>query len=227
MILSRDIDDNDLVEFLRQGDHEAYECLFTRYYAAICAYASRFVGIHEAEDVADDCMVWLWDKRHSLDIKTTFRQYLFTMVYHRAVKIAIQNRISDATASYMEDYYRRHQLDEHDFIGETELKERINNALKSLPETYRDAFVLHRFEGKSYKEIASLYNLSPKTIDYRIQQALKQLRKELGEYLPSVALVVVMGFLETAPAHPDHRGLQDFSCPIIQSTEARYCSVNV
>ena len=36
----------------------------------------------------------------------------------------------------------------------------------------------------SYKEIAEMYQVSPKTIDYRIQQALKILRKELKDYLP-------------------------------------------
>ena len=52
-------------------------------------------------------------------------------------------------------------------------------------------------EGKSYKEIAEIFNMSPKTIDYRIQQALKLLRKELGDYLPAVALVVAMSYLES------------------------------
>ena len=36
--------------------------------------------------------------------------------------------------------------------------------------------MLHRFGNKSYKEIAELLQVSPKTVDYRIQQALKQLR---------------------------------------------------
>ena len=80
-----------------------------------------------------------------------------------------------------------------------ELKERIKKAIASLPETYRDAFLLHRFEGKSYKEIAEIFDMSPKTIDYRIQQALKLLRKELGDYLPAVVLAVVMGYLESSP----------------------------
>jgi DNA-binding CsgD family transcriptional regulator len=36
----------------------------------------------------------------------------------------------------------------------------------------------------SYKKIAARLNLSPKTIDYRIQQALKILRIKLKDYLP-------------------------------------------
>lgn len=43
---------------------------------------------------------------------------------------------------------------------------------------------MHRFKNMSYKEIAGILGVSPKTIDYRIQQALKQLRIELKDYLP-------------------------------------------
>ena len=109
----------------------------------------------------------------------------------------MRNRLAQDTAAYMNEYRKQHELNEEDFMLVEELKVRIRKAIASLPETYRDAFLLHRFEGKSYKEIAEIFNMSPKTIDYRIQQALKLLRKELGDYLPAVALVVAMSYLES------------------------------
>ena len=65
-----------------------------------------------------------------------------------------------------------------------ELAKRIEDAVAALPESYREAFVMHRFRDMSYKEIAETLGVSPKTIDYRIQQALKQLRVDLKDYLP-------------------------------------------
>ena len=195
-LFKKEIEDEKLVLRLKEGSHKAFETLFRRYYASVCAYAARFVDIEDAEDVADDVMVWLWEKRAGLDIQTTFRQYLFTMVYHRACKVAMRNRLAQETAVYMDEYRKLHELNDDDFMLAEELKERIKKAIASLPETYRDAFLLHRFEGKSYKEIAEIFNMSPKTIDYRIQQALKLLRKELGDYLPAVVLAVVMSYLE-------------------------------
>ena len=197
---------------LKDGSHKAFETLFRRYYASVCAYAARFVDIEDAEDVADDVMVWLWEKREGIDIQTTFRQYLFTMVYHRACKVAMRNRLAQDTAAYMNEYRKRHELNEEDFMLVEELKERIKKAIASLPETYRDAFLLHRFEGKSYKEIAEIFNMSPKTIDYRIQQALKLLRKELGDYLPAVALVVAMSYLESPQPQSGRHEHQRSAC---------------
>lgn len=65
-----------------------------------------------------------------------------------------------------------------------ELMKLTEEAIERLPPQYREAFVLHRFEGKSYKEIADFLCVSPKTVDYRIQQALKLLRIRLKDYLP-------------------------------------------
>lgn len=196
-IFKKEIEDEILVLRLKDGSHEAFETLFRRYYASLCAYAARFVDIEDAEDVTDDVMVWLWEKRAGIEIKTSFRHYLFTMLYHRACKVAMRNRLAQETAAYMDEYRKRHELNEGDFMLADELKERVKDAIASLPDTYREAFLLHRFEGKSYKEIAAMYNMSPKTIDYRIQQALKLLRKELSDYLPAVVLAVVMNYLES------------------------------
>ena len=59
----------------------------------------------------------------------------------------------------------------------------MEKTLGTMPREYREAFELHRFYNKSYKEIADIKNVSPKTIDYRIQQALRSLRVSLKDYV--------------------------------------------
>lgn len=70
-----------------------------------------------------------------------------------------------------------------------ELLKRINEAVDRLPEKFKEAFVLHRFKDCSYKEIAQQLNISPKTVDYRIQQALKILKEDFKDYFPVLLLV--------------------------------------
>lgn len=57
-------------------------------------------------------------------------------------------------------------------------------AIRELPDDYRKAFEMNRFEDLTYGEIAERTGVSPKTIAYRISQALKILRMELKDYLP-------------------------------------------
>ena len=61
--------------------------------------------------------------------------------------------------------------------------ENLEIALSKLPEDYRKAFEMNRFDDFTYKEIADKLNVSEKTIAYRISQALKILRIELKDYL--------------------------------------------
>jgi RNA polymerase sigma-70 factor (ECF subfamily) len=75
-------------------------------------------------------------------------------------------------------------IDDTNFYLIEELTIRIQEAVETLPESYKEAFVMHRFKNMSYKEIAEILGISPKTVDYRIQQALKQLRVDLKDYLP-------------------------------------------
>ena len=72
---------------------------------------------------------------------------------------------------------------ETDFCQVQELSKHIRKAIEDLPESYREVFIMHRFREKSYKEIAEQLGVSIKIVDYRMQQAVKILIKELQEYL--------------------------------------------
>ena len=83
---------------------------------------------------------------------------------------------------------RSSMLQEVDIYQINELSKHIQRAINELPPTYREAFIMHRFQNLSYKEAAELLNVSPKTVDYRIQQALKILRVKLKDYLPLILM---------------------------------------
>ena len=109
--------------------------------------------------------------------------YLFKMVYRRALnKLAHIDATQRADTRFYEEM--QEMLQDTDYYQMEELTKRIEEAIAALPESYRESFVMHRFRDMSYKEIAETLGVSPKTIDYRIQQALKQLRTDLKDYLP-------------------------------------------
>lgn len=105
------------------------------------------------------------------------------MVHHKALnKLAHIDAIKRADTRFYEEM--QEMIQDMDFYQIKELTKRIEEAVAALPESYRQAFVMHRFRDMSYKEIAETLEVSPKTVDYRIQQALKQLRIDLKDYLP-------------------------------------------
>ena len=175
--------ENELLTAIRQGDWSAYRILFDRYYPVLCAYGNRFISLEDAEEVTQDTLLWVWVNRESLTIERSLSHYLLSMMYHRCMNLILHNQARyKAEARFLESI--EEMLDDNDTIQLHELQQQIKVALASLPDTYREAFMLHRFGDKSYKEIAELLQVSPKTVDYRIQQALKQLRILLKDYSP-------------------------------------------
>lgn len=180
---TRQSEDIQLLSALKAGERNAFDKLFRRYYPMLCAYCHRFVELEDAEEIVQDIMLWLWERRETIVIESSLSQYLFQMVYHRALNRINQQNIKGKADTF---FYEEMQdvLQNVDFYQVEELTRHIRQAVAALPDSYREAFVMHRFRNMSYKEIATALNVSPKTIDYRIQQALKLLRTELKEYLP-------------------------------------------
>ena len=172
-----------LLSAVQHGDLKAFDTLFRRYYPMLCAYGHRFVELEDAEEIVEDSLLWIWENRETLVIESSLNSYLFKMVYRRAL-----NNLAHIDATQRADtrFYEEMQemLQDTDYYQVEELTRRIEEAIAALPESYREAFVMHRFRDMSYKEIAETLGVSPKTIDYRIQQALKQLRTDLKDYLP-------------------------------------------
>ncbi len=183
-----------LLSAMQHGDLKAYGVLFRRYYPMLCAYATKFVELKDAEEIVQDVMLWLWENRKTQTFETSLSQYLFKTVYHRAINLIVRHQ-SQLRADTLFYENMQEMLQDTDFYQFEELQKKIKEAVDALPPAYREAFVMHRFENKSYKEIAELLQVSPKTVDYRIQQALRQLRITLKDYLPLILLLLPRNIL--------------------------------
>ncbi|MFP4847261.1 RNA polymerase sigma factor [Winogradskyella sp. PE311] len=64
-------------------------------------------------------------------------------------------------------------------LQEKEYHQKLQKAIANLTEAQRVAFLMNRIEGKRFKEIAALLDISTKAVEKRIYGALKKLRKEI------------------------------------------------
>ena len=176
-------ENNYLLSAIQRGDQKAFDALFRKYYPTLCAYGHRFVDLEDAEEIVQDSLLWIWENRENLIIEISLSSYLYKMIYRKALnKLAHIDAAQRADTQFYEEM--KEMLQDTDIYQIEELTQQIKDAIANLPESYREAFVMHRFQDMSYKEIAEILEVSPKTVDYRIQQALKQLRLELKDYLP-------------------------------------------
>ncbi len=180
---------NKLYRRLQEGDRESFDVIFDRFYPALCAYGKQFVALEDAENIAQDTMLWLWENRSNHVIEKSLDTYLFRAVRNRALTLIshgkVRRRVTDSIHRSMSE-----RVDDPDMYIADELASRLEQALRQLPPTYREAFEMNRFQGLSYKEIAERLNVSPKTFDYRIGQSLKALRKALRDFLPMFSFIL-------------------------------------
>ena len=66
-------------------------------------------------------------------------------------------------------------------MQENEYNDKLQKALAKLTEAQRVAFMMNRVEGKRFKEIAELLDISTKAVEKRIYGALKKLREDIKE----------------------------------------------
>lgn len=197
MEIGKNQEDKVLLNALREGELQAYESLFKKYYPMLCAYAHRFVELEDAEEIVQEVMLWMWEKREELIIESSLNQYLFKMTYHRSLNLITKKDIISRAETYFFSKKQEEMLEDIDYYQIEELTKRIEEAISSLPESYRVAFVMHRFKQMTYKEIAEALNVSSKTVAYRIQQSLYLLRENLKDYLP-IATLLLLGELDNA-----------------------------
>ena len=100
MEIGKNQEDKVLLNALRSGEMQAYESLFKKYYPMLCAYAHRFIDLEDAEEVVQEVMLWMWEKREELIIESSLNQYLFKMTYHRSLNLITKKEIISRAETY-------------------------------------------------------------------------------------------------------------------------------
>jgi RNA polymerase sigma-70 factor (ECF subfamily) len=171
-------------------DKAEFEILFKTYYSSLCAYANSFLkDVPASEDVVQEVMFKVWSGRNNLRITSSLQGYLF-----RAVRNGCLNVLKHADVLYQ--YKDRQKISstdlssiEEDTVVFSELQMKIRNTIDLLPMERKKIFILSRYEGLSYLQIAEKLEISIKTVENQIGKALKFLRQELAEYLPLLLLL--------------------------------------
>lgn len=180
-------EDVSLWRLIKRGDKKAFGTFFSKYYTILYSYSKYYVFAEDAEEVVQDLMMWLWERREEFEPNGTMQQYLLRAVKNRCLTVL---RKSDCELHDNEFFLVELDAfyDSTDTCVVQELQDAIEKAISELPETYRETFEMNRFQGKTRQKIAEETGVSIKTIDYRMQQALRILREKLKDYLPFLIL---------------------------------------
>lgn len=177
--------DSELLGRIRKGDHAAFEELFRGYYEDLCGFVESRIGESKAsEDLVQNIFLNLWRRREDLTIRTSIKAYLFGAARHESLDYREKKRVRNQWEREKKETLQIH-FDRFGPASDTEhreLKREVQKFISELPERRREVYVLSRKHGLTHKEIASVMDISPKTVDNQMVKALKFLREQLRTF---------------------------------------------
>jgi len=143
-----------------------------------------------AEDIVQDCFYKLWKSKESIMVKISLKAYLYRSVTNASLNhIRLSKKHSDITELTIEPY-EENTLPE----PQVDITKKVKEAIESLPPKCKTIFVLSRYQGMKYREIAETLNISIKTVENQMSIAFDKLRESLKEYA-SVLPILCFWFL--------------------------------
>jgi RNA polymerase sigma-70 factor (ECF subfamily) len=177
------VDDRDLLERLRGGDHAAFEAIFRQWYEPVVRSANRVLhDVGVAEELSQDVFLEFWRRRESLAPDSSVAGYLMQAVRNRALNHLRHLAVQKKSAVYVEALS---EPAEHADVAlqSNEVEAAIVTAIAALPPRTREVFVMSRERGLRYSEIAEQLGISVKAVEANMSRALRMLRESLAPYM--------------------------------------------
>ncbi len=181
---------------LVEGDHHALRFFFDKYYEDLCNYVNLYIRDQSvSEDIVQEIFIYLWEKRGIIKIENSVKSYLLRASRnkflnhirsersHQSVKLEIISK----NETYVDTNFN--QLDINRIEGF------INASIEKLPPRCREIYLLHRQDDLSYKEIASIMDISEKTVENQMTIALKRLKEQLAPFYDQIFVLLLIGVI--------------------------------
>jgi RNA polymerase sigma-70 factor (ECF subfamily) len=166
---------------------EKFRALYKQYAPALIFYAARFVDASMAEDIVHDVFLRIWNKRAFIFWEDGMQTYLYNAVRHSCLdylkhqNVKTHFEITMLTKVKIEELYYN---ETPTLLWQDDNRlQSIYKAIDALPERCREIFVMAYIEERKTSEIASLLNISKRTVEAQLYKGLKYIRKAIHVFV--------------------------------------------
>ncbi|MFP4082716.1 MAG: RNA polymerase sigma factor [Candidatus Aminicenantes bacterium] len=183
-------EDKELIQRTLKGEKEAFEMIIQKYQNPLLNYIGRMVGERElALDFTQEVFVKTYSSLHSFKPRYKFRTWLFKIASNHVIDYWRKKKISTFSFDrygYKDQNKPSFQIpDDEPPVAKkfelSELRAKIEQALKNVPPSLRELFIWRHVNEFSYEEMAEMKDLPVGTVKNRVFQAKEMVRQLLEE----------------------------------------------
>lgn len=190
--MNHSVDEQKLVFQLKNGNQASFQKLYSAYAPKLFAFSRKYLNSQEdAEEIVQEVFMRIWEKRGNIDENQSFSSYVIQAAKHRIFN-GFRKKINEQAyldfliyADNSSSNFTELDVEYH------EVKVKAESAIESMPPKRQEIFRLSRESGLKNKEIAEKLQISIKTVENQMGQALKYLREELSEYTKLIFLFLL------------------------------------
>jgi RNA polymerase sigma-70 factor (ECF subfamily) len=185
------VTEKELVEKAKQGDRTALAELVNRYSERIYNLALRMLRRKEdAEDVLQETFLTVIEKLHTFDGRSSFFTWIYRIATNACLMKLRKKKVTFQEISDDPDFHDN--IESRVFVDwsqdpslqlfDSEVKQKLDEAIKTLSDIYRSVFILRDIEELSIKETSAILNITEENVKIRLRRARQFLRDALSGY---------------------------------------------
>ncbi|SEG63248.1 RNA polymerase sigma-70 factor, ECF subfamily [Bryocella elongata] len=187
-------EEQSLVEELKAGSEQAFALLIAQYSHPIYALIARSLrDPSDAADVTQEVFVKVFRNIRTFHGEASLRTWIYRIALHEAsnqrrwwgrhkrleLSVDTPQENADGETFCLADLLAANDASPFDNAARKQLRERVEAALETLPETYRTVVVLREIEGFGYEEIADMLQVNLGTVKSRLTRGRAALKVAL------------------------------------------------
>ena len=175
----------DLLCNFRGGDERAFAELYRRHKAEVYTYCLRMMSgdRDSASDLFQEVFIKAFEKADQFRVGTNVTGWIYMIARNLCLNAIRDRRPNDTLEAHpllmSRDRSLAPEYDEEQHF----LRQKLEEALQSLPVEFREPFILREFDGFSYSEIAQMTGATLNVTKVRIYRAKQKMREILGPYI--------------------------------------------
>lgn len=178
--------DQQMLSALKLGSESAFQAIVQMHTKDLLKHAfSRLKNEQDAEDMVQDIFTHIWEKRKSIEIKTSLAGYLFTILKHRILRHILRSDLHKKAVEHL--LYRMDQMQAGvlELLAVKDMEDTLSEAVEALPENMRQIFILKQ-QDYTIREIAEALGLAEQTIKNYNTELVRRIKVVITEKHPDI-----------------------------------------